>query len=459
MTIASPAGNAKYSRKFASDVLTSVLGTAGGQLVNILAIPVLARIYRPDEFGVWALFLATVAIISVIATLRFDLAVVAAKTTKMAESILLLTVVFAVLLSAGLETLLLLGASLYGNGSGPAWLLRNLGWLEWTPLGIGATAIYTVLTGWWLRNGAYRRITSARIGLPATSVALQIVLRNLPHGIGLVAGNCIAQLLAALAVGFFVLQEIRGSLLAKRSYLRSYAIVRKFHGFALYTMPYSLQGQFFRQIILFILASFVSTATSGLYAMAQRIVYNPLALIAAALEQATFPRLARTPDDPAIHRLIARVMFWLACVLGVGCAFVTVFATPLVTIVLGQKWIPSTPYIVALSYASASLVASSWIARVFDLFGRQRLHLAIDLSANILTLAVFLVVLLVAHSALWGVVALSAGQALYYMLWTILAFRISRMDARPLLRIALASVSAWAASYALFFLAHELLRS
>ncbi len=434
--------------------MTSVIGTAGGQFINVLAIPVLARVYLPADFGTWSLYLAAVAVMSVIATLRFDLAVVAARATKTAECVLVLTVAFAALIGATLEVLLL-AVLLLGNDGGSDLLLRNLPWLVWTPLGISMTALYTAFISWWLRNGAYSRITFVRIGLPASSVALQIFLRDLPHGIGLVAGNCLAQSIAALVTGAFVVREIRNSFLDRRLPARAYVLARRFGGFALYTTPYSLQGQFFRQIILVILASFVSTAASGLYVMAQRAVYNPLALIAAALDQATFPRLARTPSDPRVHRLIARAMFWLALLLSVGCAFVTVFATSLVPLVLGSKWSASVPYIVAISYASASLVASSWIARIFDVFGRQKLHLVVDLTANLVVLAGFVATLLLTQSALWGVIALSAGLTVYYWFRIALSFRIAGMDTGPLPRMLAASIALWATSYLLFSFVHR----
>ncbi|MEN6313789.1 MAG: hypothetical protein ABFD25_06035, partial [Clostridiaceae bacterium] len=55
---------------FAFDVLTLAGGTTFAQILTILAAPVLTRLYGPDDFGIWALYLSITSIISVIACMR-----------------------------------------------------------------------------------------------------------------------------------------------------------------------------------------------------------------------------------------------------------------------------------------------------------------------------------------------------------------------------------------------------
>ena len=50
-------------------------GTAAAQLANLASYPILARLYSPSDFGVFAMFVAVSAIPSAIACARFDLAV------------------------------------------------------------------------------------------------------------------------------------------------------------------------------------------------------------------------------------------------------------------------------------------------------------------------------------------------------------------------------------------------
>ena len=59
-------------------VLAILGGTAIGQIVTLFALPVLARIYDPDEYGLLAVAMSAAAIIAPLATMRLEGAVVLA---------------------------------------------------------------------------------------------------------------------------------------------------------------------------------------------------------------------------------------------------------------------------------------------------------------------------------------------------------------------------------------------
>ena len=63
-------GNKKEN--FASDVLTLAGGTTFAQILTILSVPILTRLYGPEDFGVWALYISITSIITVIACMRYE---------------------------------------------------------------------------------------------------------------------------------------------------------------------------------------------------------------------------------------------------------------------------------------------------------------------------------------------------------------------------------------------------
>ena len=62
----------KKKESFASDVLTLAGGTTFAQIITIVSVPVLTNLYRPEDFGVWALYISITSIISVIACMRYE---------------------------------------------------------------------------------------------------------------------------------------------------------------------------------------------------------------------------------------------------------------------------------------------------------------------------------------------------------------------------------------------------
>ena len=61
--------------KFVRQVSILAGGTALGQLVSIAASPLLTRLYTPESFGILAVYASTLAIMSISASLRYELAI------------------------------------------------------------------------------------------------------------------------------------------------------------------------------------------------------------------------------------------------------------------------------------------------------------------------------------------------------------------------------------------------
>src|SRR5579859_7537402 len=76
------------SRPFLKDVSIMLTGAAGGQAVSLLLSPLLTRLYSPQEFGTLSVFSAIIAILSVVAALRYELALPLAKSDEDAVNLM-----------------------------------------------------------------------------------------------------------------------------------------------------------------------------------------------------------------------------------------------------------------------------------------------------------------------------------------------------------------------------------
>ena len=84
---------------FARNVLTLASGTAVAQLLLALAVPVLARLYTPAEYGVLAVYSSTLTVLVVAASLRYETAIPLPREEFAAASLLALTL--GILLATG----------------------------------------------------------------------------------------------------------------------------------------------------------------------------------------------------------------------------------------------------------------------------------------------------------------------------------------------------------------------
>src|SRR5438445_11064066 len=60
---------------FSKDSATLISGTAVAQAISILAVPILARIYHPEDYGVLGLYMSIAAVIGVFSTLQYSTAI------------------------------------------------------------------------------------------------------------------------------------------------------------------------------------------------------------------------------------------------------------------------------------------------------------------------------------------------------------------------------------------------
>jgi O-antigen/teichoic acid export membrane protein len=83
----------KPKSEFSRNVLTLMTGTTIAQAIPIAISPILTRIYTPEDFGVFALYMAIAAIISVVSTGRYEMAIMLPKRNEDVNAIVKLILI------------------------------------------------------------------------------------------------------------------------------------------------------------------------------------------------------------------------------------------------------------------------------------------------------------------------------------------------------------------------------
>src|SRR5690606_22064301 len=93
----------KQANIFKSKILRSVLviitGTLGGQVIGFLLIPIITRLYGPELYGVWGVFISLVSMLTPLITLSYSNAVVLPKDEGEATSLMQVSIFIASLFS------------------------------------------------------------------------------------------------------------------------------------------------------------------------------------------------------------------------------------------------------------------------------------------------------------------------------------------------------------------------
>ena len=89
----------KARSEFSRNVFALMTGTTIAQAIPIAISPILTRIYTPEDFGVFALYMAIASILSVIATGRYELAIMLPKKDEDAINIAALSIIISFFVS------------------------------------------------------------------------------------------------------------------------------------------------------------------------------------------------------------------------------------------------------------------------------------------------------------------------------------------------------------------------
>ena len=85
---------------FAAHVLTLMTGATIAQAIPIAIAPILTRLYTPSDFGVFALFSSLVSLAAIIATGRYELAIMLPEDDQDAINLMALSVGISLLVSS-----------------------------------------------------------------------------------------------------------------------------------------------------------------------------------------------------------------------------------------------------------------------------------------------------------------------------------------------------------------------
>ncbi|MBQ1047991.1 oligosaccharide flippase family protein [Micromonospora sp. C51] len=405
-------------------------GSAGGQLMLLLAAPVLARLYGPTDFGLFTVLTTLAATVSAVAAGRFELAVPLAEQDREAQDLALVGLVTA-LATALLATAVVAAtrdevAALFDHSALRTWL-----WLApWTAAAMAAVQV--------LNQIAIRHRRYGAIGRRNFLQALATLLTQLGAGAlairsgGLALGLCVGHVVGAVSLlKGTKLRRIASVPAPQRRSLWRVAVTHR--RFPLLLAPAGLLNVLGLQLPVLLIAFYYGTEVAGWLGLAQRMLALPVALIGMAIAQvylAEISKAARTGSGNA-RALFLRTSRQLGVVAGAGALLIGLGAPRVFAFVFGPEWTTSGVYAQALAVFVGAQFVGSPLSQTLIVFGRQGLQLAWDVGRTLLVAAAVTVPALVGASALTAVWAFGLTASLAYGASWLLSLHTVNATQRP----------------------------
>lgn len=265
---------------FAKSVMTLMTGTGLAQLLPIVLSPVLTRLYTPQEFGVFALYGSICAILAVLVTGKYELAIVVPRHDGEAINLAAVTIVSSLVVSLILMSVILIwGASiakLFGHPEVQSWLYL-------VPFATLILGCYYALNFWANRRSRYKHMAISRVVQSSASSAMQLAAGVSKVGLlGLILGQLLGQLLSTLYLIRSLPRDER-SLFGRISLKRMRCVARRHIGYPKFMVPGQAMSVGATEMPLVLLTVFFGAGVAGLYSLAQRVMAAPLSLVANAI--------------------------------------------------------------------------------------------------------------------------------------------------------------------------------
>jgi O-antigen/teichoic acid export membrane protein len=133
----------------------------------------------------------------------------------------------------------------------------------------------------------------------------------------------------------------------------------------------------------------LGTSALGLYQMAYTVAMVPTALIGAHVRSVMFPAFSRIAERGDSRRPFLLTLQALSSVVVPLGAFVTVFATPIVRLMLGEQWLAIAPALAILVWAGVATALSGIANSLFRASARPDLEVKLALGQIVLWALLF----------------------------------------------------------------------
>lgn len=321
----------KFKSTYLKSISVVLSGNLLAQLIPILIMPLLTRIYGPEDFGVYALYITGITVMAVLATGKYENALLLIKSEKalngfaklcICNSALVCLFIFFVmfLFSEDIVSLFSIDSSL----------------IYYIPIGGFSFAVFNILTIWFSRKGEFTVISLNRV-LQNLFISISQSILPFVHKFGgaILFADVIGR---AVAITFimkrFLSKAGKGNL--KRRYL---AYFKKYKKLPIYEAPAELSNIMAFQLPFILIPFYFSPYLSGLYFLVFRVVMAPVSMIGSAIGEVFRARASHMiRENGECKSLFVKTALSLFALGIIPFLVLTLFAEDIFIFAFGENW-------------------------------------------------------------------------------------------------------------------------
>ncbi len=396
----------------ARNFLTLFTGSALAQLIPFAFEPILTRLFTPPQFAVLALYISVANLFVIIATGRYELAIMLPKTNRQSINIVALSF----MICCGVAVVSLIVISIFNHGI--CTLLNNhtVGpYLFLIPLSVLLTGSYQIVNYWMTRQKQFAGVSTGRVAQTTTNALLNLGTGFLKTG----HAGLIWSYLGGISISFVTIisfvkkADFRQLRLINRKEILLMA--KRYSDFPKINSLHAFTDILQQSLLIFLLSYFFSDTIVGSYSRTFRLLAAPSSLIGTAIGQIYFQQASsRIARGESIKDLTLKLIKGLAFIAIPGFSMVVLFGGPLFSFLLGKAWYSAGLYAGAIAPWLCVNFITSPVSTLPLIIGKQKIAFLISLIGNSLILLSIFYGGYVSHNVMTGFYMLSGVMLVYY---------------------------------------------
>lgn len=390
-------------------------GSGAAKVVSLASIPIITRLYTPEQFGVYTLFVSIIMILTPFASLRYAAAIPLPKRGEIALCLLIISISSLLVISFAASLILFFFSGSIFNFLSvsqltPFWFLLVLGFF--------GTGIYEMLCSWAIRNRAYKSIAKTNVS-QALSGALSKILLALVgvEKVGLLIGHILNQVGGSFSLAksaYADISRIRDARITGRKILFS---MRYFSEFPAFRLPSQILLTLSMQAPALFMSSMYGAGAAGQLGLALMALALPVALIAQTTGQAYYAEISKIGRKNNLEILkLTKFLTKKLILLGILPTVALAALGPMMfSLFFGEQWKDAGIYSSLLSIYLLSQFVANPISNALNVFKQQRKLLVINFVRLLLTGSVFMVSAYLKLTPKEAIALYSAVLSLHYI--------------------------------------------
>ena len=348
--------------EFIKNLLTLMTGAGIAVLIPILSSPILTRIYSPKDFGVLAIFTTMVAIGTILATLKYESAIMLPKSKKDALNLSVLSFSISIIIIFFLFLII----SLIGRSN--FFEFFNAPELEsyfyFILLVVFSSSIHQTFSSNLNKFKMYKYIAATKIAGTASSTGGKLFFGfNNFFSLGLVSGQALGSFATAIILAIKYFRNI--FVFSDIDFKKIKEMAFKYKKFPIYDAPRAITAVLASNLHIILLLKFFGQDVVGIVAFTSTLIWVPFSVLSFSFYQVYYEKISTIDNKNTLFLTYKKVLLHLLP-LPFIVFFVAMLTPPtIITFIFGNEWSELIYYLRPLSIWFSSHFIGNAISTIY----------------------------------------------------------------------------------------------